>query len=141
MAESCRGMLSRLQPSWRAIRHSTAFTLDAMLMLVCRSENILALELDMPERVTYDILPGQGPDPRAQQAIDQAFWEDGHILLLAPPGGVQQQLHLAGPDMNSFVMQQKAASPVPGHQQRPSSGHPQRPGSARRQSGQGMQLR
>ena len=102
--------------------------------MLCRSENILALELDMPERVTFDIIQGSGPDPRAQAAIDQAFWEDGHILLLGPVGGVQQQLHLVGQDMSSYAMQQRAASPGGGHLQRPGS-------ASRRQTGPAIQLR
>lgn len=93
--------------------------------MCCRSDNILALELDLPERVTFDMLPdGQGPDPRVQAAIDSAFWEEGHILLLGPPGSPQQQLHLVGQDMSGYAVSPK---------QQPS----QRPGSAsRRHTGQ-----
>ena len=87
----------------------------ALLTAMCclfRSDNILALELDLPERVTFDMLPdGQGPDPRVQAAIDSAFWEDGHILLLGPPGSPQQQLHLVGQDMSGFAMSQKQQRP------------------------------
>jgi len=90
---------------------------------VCRSDNILALELDLPERVTFDMLPdGQGPDPRVQAAIDSAFWDDGHVLLLGPPGSPQQQLHLVGPDMSGY-----SASPK---QQRPGSANRRYAGSA-----------
>lgn len=103
------------------------------LYFAYRSENILALELDMPERLTCDITPGSGPDPRAQAAIDQAFWDDGHILLLAPPSGIQQQLHLVGQDISSYTMHQRTGSPM--------GGHPHRPGSARRQAGSAVQLR
>lgn len=90
---------------------------------LCRSENILALELDMPERVTFDILQDTGePDPRAQAAIDQAFWEDGHILLLGMPGSPQQQLHLVRPELlGSYAVQHQAAATAGGQLQRPSS--------------------
>lgn len=81
-----------------------------------RSDNILALELDLPERVTFDMLPdGQGPDPRVQAAIDSAFWEDGHILLMGRPGSPQQQLHLLGQDMGGYAV------PSPKQQLRPGS--------------------
>lgn len=64
-----------------------------------RDENILALELDVPERSTYDIGPS-GPDSRAQIAINAALWQDGLVLLLAPAGGssgIAQPLHLTPP--------------------------------------------
>ncbi|WIA12242.1 hypothetical protein OEZ85_012308 [Tetradesmus obliquus] len=91
-----------------------------------RSENILALELDMPERVTFDVLQETGaPDPRAQAAIDAAFWEDGHILLLGPPGSPQQQLHLVGPEgVGGYAMQQQQ------QRQGVGGGAQQRPGSS-----------
>lgn len=68
---------------------------------------------------------GQGPDPRVQEAIDSAFWEDGHILLMGRPGSAQQQLHLVGQDMGGYSM------PSPKQ-------HQLRPGSAsrRRTAGQ-----
>jgi hypothetical protein len=77
----------------------------------------------MPERVTFDVLQETGaPDPCAQAAINQAFWEDGHILLLGPPGSPQQQLHLVGePLMGGYAMQQQQVVAGGGVQQRPSS--------------------
>lgn len=87
----------------------------------------------MPERVTFDLGP-DGPDPRAQAAIDAAFWEDGHVLLLGPAGGPQQALHLvpAGPGaLAAYEMQQpRPAGPAAAKQQRPSSASRRRPGSA-----------
>jgi hypothetical protein len=76
----------------------------------------------MPERVTFDVLQETGaPDPRAQAAIDQAFWEDGHILLMGPPGSPQQQLHIVGvEELGGYAMQQQQVA-AGGVQQRPSS--------------------
>eukprot|EP00879_Flechtneria_rotunda_P031664 GHRR01034613.1.p1 GENE.GHRR01034613.1~~GHRR01034613.1.p1 ORF type:complete len:168 (+),score=67.27 GHRR01034613.1:522-1025(+) len=105
-----------------------------------RNENILALELDMPERVTYDFVEGGGPDPCVQAAIDAAFWEDGHILLvLGSPGSAQQQLHLINGDMNSYSVQpQQQAAPAAAsggrYHQRPSSA------ASRRSPGPAVQL-
>lgn len=84
----------------------------------------------MPDRVTFDISHNGRLDPRVQEAVDQAFWEDGHILLLAPMSGVQQRLNLAVQDLSSYAMQQRAASPA--------SAGSQRPSSARRQAGKMM---
>jgi hypothetical protein len=77
----------------------------------------------MPERVTFDVLQETGaPDPRAQAAIDAAFWEDGHILLMGPPGSPQQQLHLVGAEgLGGYAMQQHHVVAAGGVQQRPSS--------------------
>lgn len=81
----------------------------------------MALELDLPERLTFDMQPGrQGPDPRVQAAIDSAFWEDGHILLLGPPSQ-QQQLHLVGPDMSSYALAAPHNTLRQQQQQRPGS--------------------
>lgn len=116
-----------------------------------RTDNILALELDMPERLTHDLGP-DGPDPRAQAAIDAAFWDDGYVLLMGPPGGPQQALHLV-PDrptadrLARYEMRAQAEQPQPpgsgagivnssaaeartAWQQRPSSASRRRPGSA-----------
>jgi hypothetical protein len=94
---------------------------------VHRSDDILALELDLPERITFDMLPGgQGIDPGVQAAIDTAFWEEGHILLLGPPGSPQQQLHLAGTDMSRYAM----GSPKQQQQQRPGSASRRHTGAA-----------
>ncbi|GFH07226.1 kinesin-like protein, partial [Haematococcus lacustris] len=46
-----------------------------------KSENILNLELDMPERTTYDYT-GPGVDPRVQAAINAAFADDGELLFV-----------------------------------------------------------
>jgi hypothetical protein len=46
-----------------------------------KSDNILNLELDMPERTTYDY-EGPGVDPRVQAAINAAFADDGELLFV-----------------------------------------------------------
>jgi hypothetical protein len=107
-----------------------------------RSDNILALELDVPAAPSSDWALGQGggPNPRAQAAIDAAFWEDGHVLLLGPPGSPQQQLHLVAGDMSGYGMaspaatgaaqrQQQQAAPPP-KQHPPSSASRRQPGAA-----------
>jgi hypothetical protein len=102
----------------------------------CRCENLLALELDVPERSTFDIIPGVGPDPRAQAAIDAAFWEDGLVLVV---GGAQkmQHVHLLGPQTQGvaggvgFIGQKGQLSPQSAAGSRPRSGQQRRPGSAR----------
>ncbi|PNH06269.1 Kinesin-II subunit [Tetrabaena socialis] len=54
-----------------------------------KSENILNLELDLPERTTYDY-EGPGVDPRVQAAINAAFAEDGELIFV----GSEQNVHL-----------------------------------------------
>ncbi|EFJ51094.1 kinesin-like protein [Volvox carteri f. nagariensis] len=54
-----------------------------------KSENILNLELDLPERTTYDY-EGPGVDPRVQAAINAAFAEDGEFIFV----GSEQNVHL-----------------------------------------------
>jgi hypothetical protein len=99
-----------------------------------RSDNILALELDMPERLSCELGPDGPSDSRAQAAIDAAYWDDGHVLLLGPRGSPQQQLHLVSADMSGYAMQQQQPALGASFKQQP---HPsQRPGSAsRRQPG------
>ncbi|GBF99862.1 kinesin-ii motor subunit [Raphidocelis subcapitata] len=62
-----------------------------------RSENILAMELDLPERVTFDWYEGAPPDPRAQAAIDAALNWDAHSLLIFAPPRAQGPLQLGAP--------------------------------------------
>jgi kinesin family protein 3/17 len=68
-----------------------------------RSENILAMELDMPDRVTFDFVDqgpnggGAVPDPRAQAAIDAVLKWDRHSLLIFTPAGATGPLHLGPP--------------------------------------------
>mmetsp|Transcript_30217 Transcript_30217/g.77012 ORF Transcript_30217/g.77012 Transcript_30217/m.77012 type:complete len:779 (-) Transcript_30217:292-2628(-) len=51
-----------------------------------KSDNILNLELDMPERTTYDY-EGPGVDPRVQAAINAAFADDGELLFVGSGDG------------------------------------------------------
>lgn len=62
-----------------------------------RSENILAMELDLPDRVTFDYVEGGAPDPRAQAAVDAMFDWDAHSYLVFTWPGAQGPAHLAGP--------------------------------------------
>jgi hypothetical protein len=72
-----------------------------------KSENILNLELDMPERTTYDY-EGPGMNPRVQAAINAAFADDSEMLPA------------------SYI---PVSAPVPEEKAKPA-----RPGSARRKS-------
>lgn len=56
-----------------------------------KSDNILNLELDMPERTTYDY-EGPGMDPRVQAAINAAFADDGELLFV---GSDMENMYLA----------------------------------------------
>lgn len=56
-----------------------------------KSENILALELDLPERTTYDY-EGPGVDPRVQAAIAAAFADDGQLLFVG--SDVEQHVYM-----------------------------------------------
>eukprot|EP00899_Mesostigma_viride_P027813 jgi/Mesvir1/8216/Mv12506-RA.2 len=47
-----------------------------------KSENILTMELDMPERTTYDY-DGGAVNSRVQAALDAAFVDDGEMLFAA----------------------------------------------------------
>lgn len=87
-----------------------------------RSENILNLELDMPERTTYDY---EGPkmDPRVQSAINAAFADDGELLFV---GSDAEKAYL-GEDINAMMQR-------PGTQQSRAGG-PARPPSARGRHG------
>lgn len=57
-----------------------------------RGENILNLELDMPERTTYDY-EGPGVDPRVQAAINAAFADDGELLFVGSNAAGQERVH------------------------------------------------
>ncbi|KAG1658518.1 hypothetical protein FOA52_009861 [Chlamydomonas sp. UWO 241] len=85
-----------------------------------RGENILNLELDMPERTTYDY-EGPGVDPRVQAAINAAFADDGELLFVGSAGGRDDPVYAA---------EDLAAG---GGSGRPDSASKRRPGSARRQ--------
>ena len=50
-----------------------------------KGENILSLELDLPERTTYDF--EGGTDPRVRAAIDAAFADAGELLGSTSAGG------------------------------------------------------
>ena len=62
-----------------------------------RSENILAMELDLPDRVTFDYYEGGQPDPRAQAAIDAMFAWDAHSYLVFSWPGAQGPAHSGAP--------------------------------------------
>ena len=86
----------------------------------------------MPERSTFDINPGVGPDPRAQAAIDAAFWEDGLVLVVAGA----HKMHMLGPQLQGTggLLGQRGLSPQSATGSRPRSGQQRRPGSAARVS-------
>mmetsp|Transcript_40494 Transcript_40494/g.89986 ORF Transcript_40494/g.89986 Transcript_40494/m.89986 type:complete len:782 (-) Transcript_40494:415-2760(-) len=84
-----------------------------------KSENILNLELDMPERTTYDY-EGPGVDPRVQAAINAAFADDGELLFV---GSAEME--------NVYGADNLQAMEAPGG--RPDSAR-RRPASARRTS-------
>nr|AEG74528.1 kinesin-2 motor subunit FLA8 [Dunaliella salina] len=90
-----------------------------------RSENILNLELDMPERTTYDYV-GPGVDPRVQAAINAAFADDGELLFVGNSPS-------ATPMYNGEAVQAVDASASMGSGSRPGSAR-RRPDSARRSS-------
>lgn len=62
-----------------------------------RSDNILNLELDMPERTTYDY-EGPGMDPRVQAAINAAFADDGELLFVGSETDSGRQEVAGGPE-------------------------------------------
>lgn len=86
-----------------------------------KGENILSLELDLPERTTYDYA-GPGTDPRVQAAIHAAFADDGELLFV---GSAAERLR-DGDDVRAMEL---AGPSRPGT----SAGRPAgaRPGSAR----------
>lgn len=89
-----------------------------------RSENILSLELDMPERTTldYNAVLGAGSD-HVQEALNAAFADDGDVMFVGNDSF--QNVH----------MEPGAAQPEPARSkpQRASSGRA-RPSSARRKA-------
>ncbi|GMH45965.1 hypothetical protein BSKO_13929 [Bryopsis sp. KO-2023] len=90
-----------------------------------KSDNILNLELDMPERTTYDY-EGMGMDERVQDALNAAFADDPEALLLGP--SCHTNVFLAGGETQQRVTESQ--------ERRPSSGR-RRPSSARRSSRHG----
>mmetsp|Transcript_12810 Transcript_12810/g.33988 ORF Transcript_12810/g.33988 Transcript_12810/m.33988 type:complete len:804 (+) Transcript_12810:279-2690(+) len=88
-----------------------------------RSENILNLELDMPERTTYDYV-GPGVDPRVQAAINAAFADDGELLFVGSNAS-------ATPMYDGEAVQAVEAPASTGSGSRPGSAR-KRPDSARR---------
>ncbi|KAL6762472.1 kinesin-2 motor subunit FLA8 [Haematococcus lacustris] len=90
-----------------------------------KSENILNLELDMPERTTYDYT-GPGVDPRVQAAINAAFADDGELLFVGSTATTTAaSLH---DSVVSLTPDQGGAAARPGSASR------RRPDSARRSS-------
>jgi kinesin family member 3B len=84
-----------------------------------RSENILTLELDLPERTTFDFDP-DGVTESAQQALNLAFADDDGIMIVGAPEN-DPPVAMISPDA------------APGALERPQSSR-QRPSSARRRS-------
>jgi hypothetical protein len=65
-----------------------------------RSENILAMELDMPDRVTFDYVEGGGPqDPRLQAALDAVLRPERHAFLVFAAPGAAGPLQLGAPQV------------------------------------------
>lgn len=89
-----------------------------------RSENILSLELDMPERTTFDYnaVLGAGSD-HVQEALNAAFADDGDVMFVG------------NDSFRNVHMEPGAAQPEPARSkpQRVSSGRA-RPSSARRKA-------
>lgn len=79
-----------------------------------KGENILNLELDLPERTTYDF-DGPGTDPRVQAAINAAFADDGELLFI---GSAAEKLRDAD---DVKVMEQRRPGTSSGRSGRPSS--------------------
>ncbi|MEW5311561.1 MAG: hypothetical protein WDW38_003270 [Sanguina aurantia] len=93
-----------------------------------KSENILNLELDMPERTTYDY-EGPGVDPRVQAAINAAFADDGELLFVGSE--VDQHMYL-GDDVGNMQPAQQQAGGGAASPGRPESARVRRPSSARK---------
>lgn len=83
-----------------------------------RSENILNLDLDMPERTTYDY-EGPGHNPRVQAALNAAFADDVY--------GMQGGSETMGAVYFSYDDFAGNAQPK---KERPRSAKPKRPGTA-----------
>jgi kinesin family protein 3/17 len=66
-----------------------------------KSENILNLELDMPERTTYDY-EGPGMNPRVQAALNAAFADDSEMLYTA--GDIKNVAFFGGDPVRSAVV-------------------------------------
>ena len=64
-----------------------------------RFENILLMELDLPDRVTFDLpdCAGAPPDPDHQAALDAMFDWGRHSLLVFAPPGAPGPLHFGAP--------------------------------------------
>ena len=58
-----------------------------------KSENILNLELDMPERTTYDY-EGPGMNGRVQAALNAAFSSESEMLYVASDDGAMGNVML-----------------------------------------------
>mmetsp|Transcript_17939 Transcript_17939/g.53743 ORF Transcript_17939/g.53743 Transcript_17939/m.53743 type:complete len:766 (-) Transcript_17939:710-3007(-) len=86
-----------------------------------RGENILNLELDMPERTTYDY-EGPGANADVQKALNAAFADDGELLFV-------------GSTANAAAVGERVygAEDVGNHGGRPDSASRRRPSSARKQ--------
>lgn len=82
----CVHMIEQLSSCTPACTHLNHSMLPALPHRF-KSENILNLELDMPERTTYDY-EGPGVDARVQAAINAAFADDGELLFV---GSVDQE--------------------------------------------------
>eukprot|EP00793_Prasinoderma_coloniale_P000109 PRCOL_00005617-RA len=84
-----------------------------------RSENILNLDLDMPERTTYDY-EGPGHNPRVQAALNAAFADDVYGMQ----GGSETLGNVY------FSYDDMAGQPVEGVPERPRTAKAKRPGTA-----------
>ena len=93
-----------------------------------RSENILSLELDMPERTTfdYDDLVGTGS---LQEALNMVYPEEQDVMLVGAEGVDGMYLD-PGPKRRDAAEGEIKAHRAP----RPSTGGPARPASARRRT-------
>mmetsp|Transcript_18106 Transcript_18106/g.58577 ORF Transcript_18106/g.58577 Transcript_18106/m.58577 type:complete len:365 (+) Transcript_18106:63-1157(+) len=91
-----------------------------------KTENILSLELDMPERTTYDYDTMAAANPRVQAALDAAFSEDSEMVFVsAASSGSSDKLR------NVAMMEERGGSRGAA---RPQSAARRRPGTATRRS-------
>lgn len=107
-----------------------------------RYENILAMEMDLPERVTFDFYEGGVIDPRMQAAVDAVLGFDRHSFLVFMPAGAPGPLHLGGPpavpEAAYGVREEGTRAGAGAGGQRPGSAG-QRPGSGGGPAGLGRQ--
>eukprot|EP00898_Chlorokybus_atmophyticus_P006255 jgi/Chlat1/6630/Chrsp482S00879 len=68
-----------------------------------RADNVLALDLDMPERTTYDYDAAAIRDPRVQAAVDAAFADEGEMLFMDNNAGTTRSVYFSYKDHDTHA--------------------------------------